>query len=257
MAKYDYALFILLILWAWPVAALQVSLWVEQKANEYKGYDELITNITYVEYQNKTYYWVDYSRMLVYSGSLLIGPDCKAAEDGPTLELFITADMIHKNYPPESVGQWKEFSRYFDFFSVAYRSSHPELSKDARNIAVSLNGSADALQCAIASYSPQATEEYLRSQDMLIEQMEAAYINSMNSSEESPGYLGEYKDALLNIGKTIKESRQGLTNAAGYMAGNMHLRVASEKNRPLFEIIMAGASGAVILFVLLIRLFKR
>jgi len=61
--------------------------WVEKKAAEYRGYDELIGSITEVGYGNRTYYFVSYTKAFMPSGYLLFDSG-GVVEDPALLRLF-------------------------------------------------------------------------------------------------------------------------------------------------------------------------
>jgi hypothetical protein len=234
-----------------------VEINASKTAGEYKGYDELIINITRIQYENRTYYWAGYSKNLMYSGSLLIGDDNSPVKDVKLLELFSIADMIHKGYPPESVKQWTGYSSYFAYMSLVFKATHPALSEDAMEISVNFNESAEYMNASIQSMSPDSVAGYMRSQGLLLEMMAKSYVNAENYSAASSPYLAEYKESLGNIWGTMKESRDGLSNAGGMMAENIHTRVVSEKDKPFAETALIAISVGVLVFLFILRKLKR
>jgi hypothetical protein len=223
---------------------------VQKKAGEYKGFDELIDRITEVEYMNRTYYWVTYTKTLMPSGSVLLDDETRPVEDIETLKLFAQADMIHRNYPPESVTQWVQFSNYFNTLSGVFSKSNPSVSRDSRMIGELLANSAAYLNGSISCLSPEYTQKYLAYEEQASDLMSAAY--DRTPADEGSEYLTEYLDSLKNIGRILSDNREGLDKGGEYMAELMAERVLSEKNRPAADIYTIGAAVALILFVFLV-----
>ena len=223
---------------------------VQKKAAEYKGFDELIDRITEVEYRNRTYYWVTYTKTLNPSGSVLLDGSNGAVEDIETLKLFSQADMIHKNYPPESVGQWVQFSNYFITMSGVFSKSNPNVSQDSRMIGELLANSAIYLNGSIVYLSPEYTQKYLAYEEQASNLMSEAY--DRTPPGQGSAYLTEYRDSLQNIRMILLNNRAGLDKGGDYMSELMQQRVLSEKNRPVADTYTIGATVAVVLFVFLV-----
>lgn len=227
--------------------ALQDS--VQKKAGEYKGFDELIDGIIEVEYANHTYYWVTYTKTLMPSGSVLLD-ETGPVGDIETLKLFTQADMIHKNYPPGSAGEWTQFSNYFFTMSGVFSSSYPNVSKDSRRIGELLANSAAYLNASIGYLSPEYTEKYLSYEEQASVLMSEAY--ERTPVDEGSDYLTEYRASLVNIRRILSDNKGGLDKGGDYMAALMQERVLSEKNRTSADIYTVGAAIAVLLFVFLV-----
>ncbi len=221
---------------------------VEKKAAQYKGYDELLSSITPVEYKNHTYYWVDYTRNLMPSGGLLLDNNTEPVEDLETLKLFAEADMIRKNYPESSVGQWMQFSNYFSSASQAFAQSDPVLSNESRRIADLLAYSAVYLNGSIKSFSPGYAAEYLSYEEKALNELSAAYERTTPS--DSNPYMNEYRDSLKNIRSILQNNRDGIDKASNYTAEVMQERVAAEKSRSTADMSMIGAAALLAVFVL-------
>lgn len=222
---------------------------VEKKAAQYKGYDEMLNSITPVEYKNRTYYWVDYTRNLMPSGGLLLDNKTEPVEDMETLKLFAEADIIRKNYPPSSVEQWMQFSDYFSSASQAFAQRSPALSNDSGRIAGLLAYAAVYLNGSINYFSPEYAEKYLYYEERAMDEMSAAYERTPSQDQSNP-YLSEYLDSLKNIRLILQNNRDGIDKAATYTAEVMQERVDAEKNRAATDMSMIGAAALLAVFVL-------
>ena len=223
---------------------------VQKKAAEYKGFDELTDSIITVEYRNHTYYWVSYTKTLMPSGSILIDNETGAVGDIETLKLFSQADMIYKNYPPESVGQWVQFSNYFSTMSGVFFKSDPNVSRDSRQIGELLANSAVYLNGSISYLSPEYMQKYLEYDREAMDLMSEAY--ERTPENKNSAYLTEYRESLKNIRRILSDNMGGIENGGTYMAGLMEERVLSEKNRSSADIYTVGATISVLLFVFLV-----
>lgn len=246
-----------LVVLAAPAFAVDAD--VAEKANRYKGYDELISNITAVEYKNRTYYYVTYSKSLTYSGTLLLDDKAQPVTDLQTLRLFVIADMMHKNYPPEAADQWRGFSKYFGSMASAFRDLHlTTLSDDAGEVSGLLLASSDYMEACIMSFSPDDADSYLSTESKLLTKVDSAYQNSLNYSDSQASYVEDYRNSLTDLRTLLSENSAGLANAGDYMAGNMHSRLLSEEDRPFTETVLIALAALVIVFVLSIKfLFRR
>jgi hypothetical protein len=222
---------------------------MQKKAAEYKGFDELIDQISEVDYRNHTYYWVTYTKTLNPSGSVLIDNATGPVTDIETLKLFAQADMIHKNYPAESVGQWVQFSSYFIFTSNTFSKSS-SVSKDSLRIGELLGLSAIYLNGSIKYLSPEYTEKYIFYEGQAIELMNESL--ERTPEDENSASLTEYRDSLTNIRRILSDNMKGIETGGSYMAGLMEERVLSEKNRSAADIYTVGAAIALLLFVFLV-----
>lgn len=220
------------------------------KAAEYKSFDELIDKITELEYNNRTYYIVSYTKTLQPSGSLLVDSQSGAVEDLAVIRVFSKAQLIHQNYPPESVGQWMQFSEYFTTMSGAFAQSNPGISNDSRKIGGLLAYSAVYLNGSIAHLSPDYTEKYLAYDRQAIDYMAEAY--ERTPEKTGSAYIKDYRDSLKNIRMILINNMEGIETGGEYMAELMHERVVSERNRPSADIYTVGAAIAVLLFLFLV-----
>jgi len=223
---------------------------VQKKAADYKGFDELIDRITEVEYRNHTYYWVTYTKTLNPSGSVLLDDVTVPVDDIGTLKLFAQADMIHKNYPPESVGQWVQFSNYFITMSGIFSKSNPNASRDSRMIGELLANSGVYLNGSIYFFSPDYTQKYLAYEEQASDLMSDAY--NRTPLGQNSAYVSEYRDSLQNIRMILLNNRAGLDKGGDYMSQLMQERVLSEQNRPIADTYTVGAAVALVLFVFLV-----
>jgi hypothetical protein len=223
---------------------------VSKKAAEYKAFDELIESVTEIEYKNRTYYMITYTKTLMPSGSILIDNSSEQVEDIETLKLFSQAEMIHKNYPPGSVGQWMQFSDYFNTMSGVFSKNNPNVSQDSRRISELLANSAVYLNGSIYYLSPEYTQKYIELDREAIDLMEEAY--ERTPADEKSTYLTEYRDSLKNIRRILSDNMDGIDNGGTYMAELMKERVLSEKNRQAADIYTIGAMISVLLFVFLV-----
>jgi hypothetical protein len=223
---------------------------VQKKAEEYKAFDELIESVTEIQYMNRSYYMITYTKTLMPSGSLLIDSNFGQVEDIETLKLFSEAEMIHKNYPAESAGQWVQFSDYFNTMSGVFSKGSPNISRDSRVIGELLANSAIYLNGSIAFLSPEYTQKYLEYDREAIDHMAEAY--ERTPENKNSAYRTEYRDSLKNIRRILSDNMDGLDNGGTYMAGLMHERVISEKNRSAADVYTVGATISVLLFVFLV-----
>ena len=67
---------------------------IKDIANEYRGYDEIVSNITTLKYKNRTYYRVEYTKTLMYSGALLIDEDSRPIAD----KKFFSRSLLQISY---------------------------------------------------------------------------------------------------------------------------------------------------------------
>lgn len=230
-------------------AAFSLDEGVEKKAAEYKGYDELIDSITEIEYMNRTYYMVAYTKTLSPSGYLLIGPE-GVVEDYETMKLFFIADTIHKNYPPESVGQWVQFSDYFAQMSGVFSRSDPNVSRDSGKISEALKYSAAYLNGSIEYLSPEYAEKYLAYDREAIALMEDVY---ERTSESRLNSMSEYRESLNNIRQILSGNVQGIESGGAYMAGLMGERLESERNTPVISYLIAAAVGVLFFLFFVVK----
>ncbi|MBN2251039.1 MAG: hypothetical protein JW724_03075 [Candidatus Altiarchaeota archaeon] len=228
---------------------------IRDAAYAYKGYDELISNITEVGCDNATCYWVDYTKTLMYSGSLLLDEKGEPVTDDALLESFVVAGIIKNNYPPESAEQWSDFGGYFDSFSR--NLADPVLSGDAEEIATLFEISSRHMGSCIKSLSPDNARAYLENEDLLIEAMKKARENAANYSGSDSRSLTEYRDSLANIGEIIEGNRESLLWGSGQMTQLIKTRVEAENKRPSTDLHLIGIGVLVILFLFLLKKIKR
>ena len=226
----------------------------EGKAREYKGYDELITNISEVPYGNGTYYWVEYSKNLMYSGALVIDDKYGAVSEPGTLNSFVIADIIHKNYPPDTASQWRQFSDYFFSMASAHAQyGRPGLANDSKEIAVLLNRSSYDLGRSVASFSPADARDYMAIESLAAEKMDAAYADTINYSEKDSPYLKEYKDSLTNIKKILSGNSDSLLKSSKTLTDNMLQRIGSKANQGSTDMILMSLAAVLLVFVIVMK----
>lgn len=233
---------------------------IESKANEYKGYDEFITNISIVQYKNKTYYWVEYSRTLMYSGSILMDQDFQIVKDDKTLLIFSIAEIINKNFKKENVEQLREFSQYYESLANnIYDPSIKPLANDSREISNLLSKSSEYLEKSINSFSPQDTENYLYQESRLINKMQLAYQNSLSikETEKNSIILRNYQDSLAKILEALKENRENLLKSGNSMSQNIQSRISSKDKGSETETILIVITILLLTFVFFIRRYKK
>lgn len=230
---------------------------VEERARQYKGYDELLSNVSVVSYGNATYYWVEYEKNLMYSGALVVDGNYSAVSDVNVIKSFVIGDMIRKNYPKNTASQWQQFSGYFSSMASAFSQGRTErLANDSREIADMLSKSSYLLNRSIDSFAPADAEEYMNTESRIVEKMDAAYQNTLNYSEKDSAYLKEYRESLLNIRRILSENHEGLVKSGDYLAGNIRMRVVSDKNRTAMEALLIAMTILLILFILFMK-FRR
>lgn len=229
---------------------------VRDKAYEYKGYDELISNITPVEYRNRTYYWVEYSKTLVYSGSFLLDADLHPVTDNETLLAFAAADIIHKNFRRGSVEQLRDFSGYYK--SLADNIRDPSLGhvvNDSREISHLLHESSNHLERSIDSFSPDDAGSYLHLESMLIEKMMDAYRNVRDKGNSS--LVSNYRNSLANIYDAVTVNRESLLKSCGFITQNILSRVSSKEEGSGTEMILIAVAVLLLVLVSFIQRSKR
>lgn len=230
---------------------------VEERARQYKGYDELLSNVSVVSYGNATYYWVEYEKNLMYSGALVVDGNYSAVSDVNVIRSFVVADLMRKNYPKNTASQWQQFSGYFSSMASAFSQGKTErLANDSKEIADMLSKSSYLLNRSIDSFAPADAEEYMNTESRIVEKMDAAYQNTLNYSEKDSAYLKEYRESLLNIRRILSENHEGLVKSGDYLAGNIRMRVVSDKNRTAMEALLIAMTILLILFILFMK-FRR
>lgn len=236
--------------------AFSIPQGVRDKAYEFKGYDELISNITPVGYQNRTYYWVEYSKTLVYSGSLLVDDDLHPVTDNETLIVFAAADIIHKNFGMGGVEQLRRFSRYYD--SLADNIRDPSLglvANDSRDISHLLRESSNYLEKSVSSFSPDDAGGYLHLESMLMEKIREAYRNVEGRANSS--VVDSYRDSLASIYDFLTLNRESLLESCGFITKNILSRVSSREGGSETEMILIVAAVLLLVLVSFIQRSKR
>jgi hypothetical protein len=236
--------------------AFSIPQGVRDKAYEYRGYDELISNITPVGYQNRTYYWVKYSKTLVYSGSLLVDDGLHPVTDNETLIAFVAADIIHNNFGRAGVEQLRDFSRYYG--SLADNIHDPSLGlvvNDSREISHLLSESSNYLERGVSSFSPDDAGSYLRLESMLMGKMKEAYRNVGDGGNSS--IVSNYRDSLANIYDSLTLNREGLLESCGFITKNILSRVSSREEGSETEMILIVAAVLLLVLVSFIQRSKR
>lgn len=224
---------------------------IEKIVREYRGYDEIISEIREIDYGNTTYHQADYTKSLMYSGSLVIDDKHNVVKDKKILTAFIIAGIIHTNYQNDSMDQWIEFAQYFETHAsrLEYMNLH-NLSNDSMEIARLMRVCAINIDRSVHDFDPYATVDYLDTEERLIGKMEAALVNLEESGENYP----DYKRSLVDIGEMIRTNRKFLMDSTEQMIEMLESRVAAEENKYEKTGALIGGFALIIGLVFLIRL---
>ncbi len=234
----------------------------EDGALRYKGYDELIANITPLEYRNNTYFWIDYSRTLIYSGSMLLNKEGKAVKDNNTVLIFSTAKTIHNNYGKDNIQQLKDYSTYFT--SIA-DNEILGIENNSLEISGLYLTTATYLEKSVDSFSPDNTEKYLNYEEKLIEKMNAVYgkerklraYETLPAAYPSWKLLRNYQKSLGDILSGMINNRWYLTESGKTLAKEIKSRVNVKEKEPATNPLLIASALIVVVSVVLIKRIKR
>lgn len=213
---------------------------IDGVANKYKGYDEILLNITKTEYRGETYYWVDYSKNLQYSSSILLDKKGNTVEDKQKIFFFALAKIINQNYPKQGVENWKIFSENYERVSGSLPGN---LSTDAKQISRLFAESATHMEKSIDNYSPDSAEKYFETNKKIIDLMSESYQRA--KKENRSQLTEEYENSLTAIHPQLVDERKNIAQGADYIAETASLRVAEEKNRQGTETIIYAATAVL------------
>lgn len=228
---------------------------IEKTAREYKGYDELIKNISTVEYHNGTYYWVEYSRNLAYSSSVVLDENLSPVKDDWDIKVFTVAEVLNKNYPPQSAEEWKNFADYFNSISGYFNqsSNSSQQASDSNEIAAVLYDCSSHLNNSIKSYSPQDAEIYLSSEVKAIKLMETAHANYIRAKADGVVNMDDYDNSLVNIRQILVANENNLDKASTQLNRYSQSKIMSPNDKQNAEILLTAAGALVMLAVYYLR----
>lgn len=233
-------LFSALVASAMTMVYADIGQQLKEKAQEYKGYDELLENTTPLRYHNQTYYWIEYSRNFAYSGEVLLNESLDPVRDDWTLEVFSSAYVLHKSYPAASAGGWRDYAGFFSSihgsFSRSENLSVP--AADALEISRGLYDCAAYMENSIKSFDPDSAEKYLQTEAAVIKKMDAAqsdYAEALNAGFVQPG---EYEDSLASIKSILIENQKNLHTAVEYLSGGRYARTTQQGEKQATETIL-------------------
>lgn len=191
-------------------------------AQVYAGYNEVVSNITQVSYGNKTFWWIDYSKYMGYSGSLLLDDRATPVTDRKLLETITTAWLIHRDYDERSVWGWLDFSESYNLLSSelsdlgghlttsGFKDTYlvENLASDSKDVGVSAYNMALYLNKSIRSISPTECGIYRSYENQTINKL--TEVNTLceriiNCLEE---YLWENNSAIKTRNHVINSVRR-------------------------------------------------
>lgn len=199
-------------------------------ANKYKGYDEILLNITRTEYRGESYYWVDYSKNLAYSSSVLLDGRGAPVSDKQKIFFFALAKIINQNYPRQGIENWMIFSENYERIS-AYLPA--DLSSDAKELSKLFKESAGYMEKSIEFFSPDDAEKYFTTNKKIIDLMSES--NDRASRGDRSQLVNEYVNSLNILRPQLIEERKNVAQGADYLAETASLRVLEEKSRQKTE----------------------
>lgn len=226
---------------------------IEDGALRYNGYDELVANITPVEYKNSTYHWVDYSGTFLYRGSVILDENGQGVKDDKTILMFSIAKVIHNNYQRENAQYLTYLSKYFGSMSGNLVS---DLANDSLEIAELSSISSGYLEGSIDSFSPDDTERYMHYETILLKKMQTTYKNSLDIESDGK-FLKNYRDSLGDILISMIDNREYLIKSGELMSKNIKSRVSIKESESTTNILLIASAFVVLVFAVLIKRIKR
>jgi hypothetical protein len=220
---------------------------IDSAGQKYKGYDEILSNITSVGHNNQTYYLVSYTRNLQYSGSVILDAQGNGVIDLTTNRAFFAAQILHQSYPPESTAMYSSLSSHY---SEIAKSLPDNLSSDANKIAELMSICASRMGDAIASYNPDAADRYLQTEDQLMSKMSEAeaHLSQINFTSDDKIII-EYQQSLYEIYPQLEAGRKNMNSAVDYMTSNAESKIAGKIRESEIEL---GMNIVMVLILILI-----
>ncbi|MEM4347630.1 MAG: hypothetical protein QW802_03485 [Candidatus Altiarchaeota archaeon] len=254
---------------------------IKQKVQNYAEYDELVSNLTEVNFSGKKYWVADFSRMMRHSGSLILNDEGFPVKDENVTFVIVAARIIKENYRSKMVKSWEEFSIFYHQLSENFNlmknslkdfensksliylniliNDANEISDLSQKLSISLNKS-------IYFFSPDDAGRYLKYENILIEKLEemgSHYDNAINSLEnrssvkELEQLLRENRASLKNTLEIMNSNRGNLNNVANLMVKEMVLRaVTKEKESTTIAWVGLGIFSFILLLVILFLIKK-
>jgi hypothetical protein len=219
---------------------------IDSIGQNYKGYDEILSNITVVGYNNQTYYLVSYTRNLQFSGSIILDGEGNGVTDSTINRAFFAAEILHQNYPAESTSMYTSFSGHYTDLA---NSLSGNLSADAKDIASLMGECASTMSEAIASFSPDAAGRYLQADDQLRAKMILAQIHLSQANISVNETISEYQESLNYIYPQLEASRKNLNTGVDYMTSNAESKIIGKHKESEIDF---GINAVIISIIILV-----
>jgi Tat protein secretion system quality control protein TatD with DNase activity len=266
---------------------------IKQKAQDYAEYNELVSNLTQVEYSGSGYWWVDFSRAMRYSGSILLDERGSPVKDENVTFIIVTGKIIEENYKKEFVEKWEEFSSSYRGVSENLRLIKNSLQdyddqdsvvihhfnllmEDANEISDLSWKLSIFLNNSICSFSPDEAKKYLKYRDALIEKLKKTdihYTNAINALQnlesdnkeknqkedlkEIARFIRKNQDSVKNTLEVMKSNKENLANAANLRVEEMNGRVETKEKESNVVIWVSLWIFSFLLLLIIIFLIKK
>ncbi len=195
-------------------------------AQVYAGYNEVVSNITQVSYGNEIFWWIDYSKYMGYSGSLLLDDQATPVTNRNLLKTITVAWLIHRDYDERSVWGWLDFSESYNLFSselnnlgehlttTGFKDTYliEALAADSKDVGVLTYNLALYLNKSIHSISPTDCGSYRSYENKTINKL--MEINTL--CERIIKCLGEYS---VEDNSDIKTKNHVINSVRRYQKG--------------------------------------
>ncbi len=221
---------------------LSISSNATEIAQEYTGYSEEINQTFIIEYENETYFWIDYIQFFQYSSSLLIKNDT-VIRDPEIISLFSRAYIIHKNYEKGHVEQLRILSQMLN--QICERLS--SLKEECNEISELAEESAHHLELSIDSFSPSNAEKHYLTQEIMIEKMEIS-LQQIEEMGNRTMYMKNYQDSLKNMLEILKPSQENLKKSGEMIEKRIEMKIKSREGGSDFALFL----GLVIVALLIL-----
>ncbi len=236
---------------------------INKCAESYAEYDEEISNVTIIIYSDKSYYLIDYSRIFVNSGSLILDEYCVPVKDDEIITVIITSRIFNKYYMKSSADYWLQISKTYSKISqkfnkyddVCIGNDNNGTSILLQNFEILINNSNEisflskqtsfSLSNSINNLSPKDTKKYMESESKIIEKLDEMslqcdkLIEKIQNADNKKNEEDHIKFEKLI--KSIKQDQNFIKETSNALKGNRDNLMASV-NPLLKEIKSRGES---------------
>ncbi len=234
-------------------------------AQVYAGYNEVVSNITQVSYCNETFWWIDYSKYMGYSGSLLLDDQTTPVTDRKLLKTITTAWLIHRDYDERSVWGWLGFSESYNLLSselsglgghltaAGFKDTYliKDLASDSKDVGVSAYNMALYLNKSIRSISPTECGSYRSYENQTINKLMEVntlcgrIINCLeeyrwenNSAIKTRNHvinsLRRYSNAVNGNLNVMQSNREAVDNYVDDTVDDIYTRATAKRREPQY-----------------------